>query len=145
VVSDKVLNAQSIAPFEIHRQLCRVYGPNVMSKQMVRRWCRQFLAGRQSVHDEKSSGRLVRERIMENRRFTITELSSHFPLLVSRNCHGAPVVQEIVRQVGAEATDTRTQNKAHGVSMFIPKPRIVIISSNQPVIFSFEDNGEISS
>ncbi|KDR21819.1 hypothetical protein L798_02621, partial [Zootermopsis nevadensis] len=53
----KFLNAQSIAPIEIHRQLCRVYGPNVMSKQMVRRWCRQFSAGRQSVHDEKRSGR----------------------------------------------------------------------------------------
>jgi histone-lysine N-methyltransferase SETMAR len=85
----KFLNAQSIAPIEIRRQLCRVYGPNVMSKQMVRRWCRQFSAGRQSVHDEKRSGRpsistddlveLVQERIMENRRFTITELSSHFP------------------------------------------------------------------
>ena len=32
--------------------------------------------------------------------------------LVAQNCHGAPVVQKIVRQVGAKATDTRTQNKA---------------------------------
>jgi hypothetical protein len=32
-----------------------------------------------------------------------------FPLLVARNWHGAPVVKEIVRPVGAEATDTRTQ------------------------------------
>ncbi|KAJ4443031.1 hypothetical protein ANN_04681 [Periplaneta americana] len=64
-------------------------GPNIMSKQMVRRWCRQFSEGRQSVHDEERSGRpslinddrveLVRQCIMENRRFTITELSSHFP------------------------------------------------------------------
>lgn len=85
----KFFNAQSIAPIEIHRQLCQVYGPNIMSKQMVRRWCRQFSEGRQSVHDEERSGRpslinddrveLVRQCIMENRRFTITELSSHFP------------------------------------------------------------------
>ncbi|KAJ4449970.1 hypothetical protein ANN_01377 [Periplaneta americana] len=85
----KFFNAQSIAPIEIHRQLCQVYGPNIMSKQMVRRWCRQFSKGRQSVHDEERSGRpslindgrveLVRQCIMENRRFTITELSSHFP------------------------------------------------------------------
>ncbi|PNF43793.1 hypothetical protein B7P43_G09754 [Cryptotermes secundus] len=85
----KFFNAQSIALIEIHRQLCQVYGPNVMSKQMVRRWCRQFSAGRQSVHDEKRSGRpsiitddlveLVRERIMENRRVTIAELSNHVP------------------------------------------------------------------
>ncbi|KAJ4439764.1 hypothetical protein ANN_07892 [Periplaneta americana] len=30
----KFLNAQGIAPIEIDRQLCQVYGPNVMSKQM---------------------------------------------------------------------------------------------------------------
>ncbi|KAJ4438847.1 hypothetical protein ANN_14800 [Periplaneta americana] len=85
----KFFNAQSIALIEIHRQLCQVYGSNIMSKQMVRRWCRQFSEGRQSVHDEERSGRpslinddrleLVRQCIMEDRRFTITELSSHFP------------------------------------------------------------------
>ncbi|KAJ4428981.1 hypothetical protein ANN_25977 [Periplaneta americana] len=32
----KFLNAQGIAPIGIDRQLCQVYGPNVMSKQMVR-------------------------------------------------------------------------------------------------------------
>ncbi|KAJ4446502.1 hypothetical protein ANN_13198 [Periplaneta americana] len=53
----KFFNAQSIAPIEIHRQLCQVYGPKIMSKQMVRRWCRQFSEGRQSVHDEERSGR----------------------------------------------------------------------------------------
>ncbi|KAJ4441014.1 hypothetical protein ANN_10863 [Periplaneta americana] len=82
-------NAQSIAPNEIHRQLCQVYESNIMSKQMVRRWRRQLSESRQSVHDEERSGRtslinsdrveLVRQCIMENRRFTITELSSHFP------------------------------------------------------------------
>ena len=79
------------------------------------------------MHDEERSGRLsiitddlvelVQERIMENRCFTITELCSHFPLLVAQNCHGSPVDQKIVRQVGAKATDTRTQSKAHGVSI----------------------------
>ncbi|GFV86121.1 uncharacterized protein TNCV_671181 [Trichonephila clavipes] len=59
-----------------------------MSKQMVHRWCRQFLEGCQSVHNEERSGRpslikvdlveLVRQRVMENRHFTITELSSQF-------------------------------------------------------------------
>ncbi|KAJ4427401.1 hypothetical protein ANN_25023 [Periplaneta americana] len=32
----KFLNAEGIAPIEIDRQLCQVYGPNVMSRQMVR-------------------------------------------------------------------------------------------------------------
>ncbi|GFU93519.1 hypothetical protein TNCV_947611 [Trichonephila clavipes] len=40
----KFLNAESIAPIEIHRQLCQVYWLNIMSKQMVRRWCSSDLA-----------------------------------------------------------------------------------------------------
>jgi hypothetical protein len=36
-------------------------------------------------------------------------ISRRFPLLVARNWHEATVVKEIVRPVGAEATDTRTQ------------------------------------
>ena len=85
----KFLNAQSIAPIKIHHQLCQVYGSNVKSKEMVRRWCRQYTAGQQHVHDKERNGRpsiitddlveLVREHIMENRRFTITDLSIHFP------------------------------------------------------------------
>ena len=59
---------------------------------------------------------LVRECIMENRRLTIMELSSHFSLLVAKNCHVAPVVQKIVHQVVAKTTDTKTQSKVHGVS-----------------------------
>ena len=62
---------------------------------------------------------LVRESIMENRRFTITEIISHFLLLAAKNCHGARVVQKIVRQEGAKATDTGTQGKAYGVSIGI--------------------------
>ncbi|KAJ4447931.1 hypothetical protein ANN_09940 [Periplaneta americana] len=60
----------------------------------------EFSEGRQSVHDEEHSGRpslinddrveLVRQCIMENRRFRITGLSSHFPQ-ISR-----PLLHEIV-------------------------------------------------
>ncbi|GFV73649.1 uncharacterized protein TNCV_3200241 [Trichonephila clavipes] len=69
-----------------------------MSKQMEHHWCRQFSEGRQSVHDEERSGRpslifvdlveLVRQRVMENRRFTITELSSRLPQ-ISENASGS--------------------------------------------------------
>ena len=44
---------------------------------------------------------------------------ANFPLLVAQNCHGAPVVQKIVCQVGTKATDTRTQSKIHAVSIDI--------------------------
>lgn len=73
---------------EIHRELCTVYGPNIMSEGVVRQWVRFFKNGRTNVHDEDRSGRpsvvndelvnRVNEKIRENRRFTISELSEHF-------------------------------------------------------------------
>jgi len=66
-----------------------VYDDNVMSDGMVRKWVRMFNEGRANVHDEARSGRpslvndgLVRkvnERVHEDRHFTISDLSLHFP------------------------------------------------------------------
>jgi transposase len=74
---------------DIHRQLCEVYGEHAMSDSMVMRWARHFNEGRENVHDNKRSGRpsvvnedlvrAVEEKIQENRRFTISILSLHFP------------------------------------------------------------------
>jgi len=60
-----------------------------MSDGMVRKWVRMFNEGRENVHDEARSGRpslvndgLVRkvnERVRDDRRFTIYDLSLHFP------------------------------------------------------------------
>ena len=76
-------------PSEIHHQICQVYGDNAMSDGMVREWVRMFSEGRENVHDEARSGRpsfvnddLVRkvsERVRDNRRFTIPDLSLRFP------------------------------------------------------------------
>jgi len=66
-----------------------VYGDNAMSDGMVRKWVWMFNEGRENVHDEARSGRpflvngdLVRkvnERERDDRRFTISDLSLHFP------------------------------------------------------------------
>ena len=66
-----------------------MYGENVMSNGMFRKWVRVFNEGRENVHDETRSGRpslvnddLVRkvnERVRDDRRFTISDLSLHFP------------------------------------------------------------------
>ena len=76
-------------PSEIHHQICQVYGDNAMSDGMVRKWVRMFNEQRQNVHDEARSGRpslvkddLVRkvnERVRDDRRFTISDISLHFP------------------------------------------------------------------
>jgi len=85
----RFLNARNVLSSEINHQICQVYGDNVMSDGMVRKRVRMFNEGRENVHDESRSGRpslvnddLVREaneRVREDRRFTISDLSLHFP------------------------------------------------------------------
>ena len=85
----RFLNARNVLQSGIHRQICQVYGDNAMSDGMVRKWFRTFNEGRENVHDEVRSGRpslvsddLVRkvnERVRDDRRFTISDLSLHFP------------------------------------------------------------------
>jgi len=78
-----------VLPSEIHHQICQMYGDNAMSDGMVRKWVRMFNEGRENVHDEARSGspslvngelvRKVNERVRDDRRFTISDLSLHFP------------------------------------------------------------------
>ncbi|GBM64150.1 hypothetical protein AVEN_57161-1 [Araneus ventricosus] len=53
----RFLNAKNVKPAEIHRQLLEIYGENVMTDEMVRKWVPQFNDGRTNVHDEARSGR----------------------------------------------------------------------------------------
>jgi len=83
------LNATNVLPSEIHHQICQVYGDNAMSDGMVRKWVRMFNEGRENVHDEARCGRPslvnddlvlnVNERVCNDRCFTISDLSLHFP------------------------------------------------------------------
>jgi len=89
----RFLNARNVLPSEIHHQIRQVYGDNAMSDGMVRKWVRMFNGGGENVHDEARSGRpslvnddLVRkvnERVRDVRRFTISDLSLHFPHISS--------------------------------------------------------------
>jgi len=85
----RFLNARNVLPSEIHHQICQVYGDNGMSDGMVRKWVRMFNEGRENLQDEARSGRPslvnddfvreVNERVHDDRRFTISNLSLHFP------------------------------------------------------------------
>ena len=85
----RFLNARNVLPSEINHQICQVYGDNAMIDGMVRKWVRMFNEGRKNVHDEARSGRpslvkvgllrKVKERVRDDRRFTISDLSLHFP------------------------------------------------------------------
>ncbi|GBN66135.1 hypothetical protein AVEN_168208-1 [Araneus ventricosus] len=91
------LNAKNVKPTEIHRQLVEIYGENVMTDGMVRKWVRHFNDGRTNVHDEARSGRpsvvndglvaKVNEKIRENRRFTIRMLCDEFPRISKTVLH----------------------------------------------------------
>ena len=84
----RCLNARNVLPSEIHHQICQVYGDNAMSEGVVKKLVRMFNDGGENVHDEARSGRpslvnddLVRkvnERVRDDRRFTISDLSLHF-------------------------------------------------------------------
>jgi hypothetical protein len=52
----RFLNAKGERATEIHKQIVAVYG-NVMNRQNVTKWCREFSEGRTDVHDEQRSGR----------------------------------------------------------------------------------------
>ena len=85
----RLLNARNVLTSEIHHQICQVHGDNAMSDGMVWKWVRMFNEGRENVHDGARSDRpslvndyLVRkvnERVCDDRRFTISDLSLHFP------------------------------------------------------------------
>jgi transposase len=74
---------------EIRRELCAIYGQNVMSEGTVRQWCSMLKDGQINIHDEERSGRqsvvsddlvqIVDQNICERRHFTISELSCGFP------------------------------------------------------------------
>ena len=48
----RFLNAKGERPAEIHKQIFAVYG-NVMNRQNVTKWYREFSEGRTDVHDEQ--------------------------------------------------------------------------------------------
>src|SRR5215475_12225246 len=85
----RFLNARNVLPSEIHHQICQVYGDNAMSDGMVRKWVQMFNEGQENVHDEARSRRpslvnndlvhKVNERVCDDRSFTISDLSLHFP------------------------------------------------------------------
>jgi len=53
----RFLNSKSERPAEIHKQTVAVYG-NVMNRQNVMKWCREFSEERADVHDK------VQEEVM---------------------------------------------------------------------------------
>lgn len=93
----RFLNAKGQNAADIHRELCAIYGPTVMSEGKVRQWCREFREGRSNVHDDERSGRpsvqtddlveRVNEKVRSNRRFTITELAKKFPEVFAKTVH----------------------------------------------------------
>jgi hypothetical protein len=87
------LHSKNTSAAEIHRELCTVYGLNVMPQGTVRCWCRMFKDGRTSeqmftmksevvgrpsvVSDDLVES--VDQKICERRRFTISEHTCEFP------------------------------------------------------------------
>ncbi|GFU79334.1 HTH_48 domain-containing protein [Trichonephila clavipes] len=111
----RFLYAQGFKSVDIHHQISDVYGENIMSDGMMRKWVRTFKDGPTNIHDEERIGRpsvitdeLIQKvdcKVKENRRFVISSLAERFPA-VSRS-----VLYEIVserltyRKLGAKNVD----------------------------------------
>ncbi|GBM27855.1 hypothetical protein AVEN_66406-1 [Araneus ventricosus] len=85
----RFLWAKKLSAADIHRELCAVHLPNIMSEGVVRQWVRFFKDERTNIHDESRSGRLsvvsadlikeIDEKIRLLRNFTNSQLSEHLP------------------------------------------------------------------
>ena len=84
----RFLNAKGERLAGIHKQIVVVCG-NVMYRQNMTKWCREFSEGRTDVHDEQRSGRpslisdvllqVIEGEIRANRRVTKRELHHIVP------------------------------------------------------------------
>ena len=73
----RFLNAKVERPAEIHKQIVAVCG-NVMNRQTVTKWCREFSEGRTDVHNEQRSGRpsLISDNFLQESKGEIREIDA---------------------------------------------------------------------
>lgn len=53
----RFLSAKGVEAAEVHREISEVYGENIRSSGMVRKWAGVFNYGRTNVHDVEGIGR----------------------------------------------------------------------------------------
>jgi len=94
----RFLNVKGERPAEIHKQIVAVYG-DVMNRQNVTKWCREFFEGRTDVHDEQRSGRpsLISDEILQEIEGEIHEN----PRVTIRGLH--PIILEVSKTTIHEA------------------------------------------
>lgn len=84
----RFLYLEKNAPIQIHHRLQAVYGPNCISVQHVRKWCRYYKEGREDLSDRVRSGRpkvineallaRIDEKVRSDRRQTLDDLANEF-------------------------------------------------------------------
>ena len=52
----RYLSAKGVKAVEIHRNICELYGQNIMNDGMLRKCVRAFKDGRKNVKDKEQSG-----------------------------------------------------------------------------------------
>jgi transposase len=64
----RFLHAENMSAAEIHRELCAVYGQNLMSEGTVRKWCGMFKAGQINFHNEERCDRpsVLSDELVQN-------------------------------------------------------------------------------
>jgi hypothetical protein len=122
------LSAKFGRPAEIHKQIVAVYG-NVMNRQNVTKWCREFFEGRTDVHEEQRSCRTplfsdeilheIEGEIRANRRVTVRVLHHIIPKVSKSTIHEAVTDKLRDRKfahAGCPNINRRSQNETYRFS-----------------------------
>ncbi|PSN39792.1 hypothetical protein C0J52_19453 [Blattella germanica] len=132
---------------EIHRRLVKVYGPDVMSKQMVRRWCRQFRDGRTSVADDIRPGRpatatgdeaiirRVEELMQANARMSVEKVAKEIGI-------GHTSAHKIIRDILPYRKEGLTAPLKEGATPVVSIEPVVEIRETHPSPERGETHGE---
>ena len=145
----RFLNAKGVKPIEIHRQLMEVYGESCMDVKNIRKWCREFTAGRTEIHDEERSGRpsisdetvaKVEQILRQDRRITLDYLCILLPE-VSRSTIGRTLTEKLeYRKVCARWSHACSQKTTNG-SALNPHANFFSATQTKMTTFGFDCHG----
>ena len=116
----RYLSAKGLKAVEIHHKICEVYGQNIMSDGMVRKWVRVFKDGWKNVHDEeRSRGPSVISRksmkkwkwIYASRFLQYQNSSLKFHVVFYMKLFPNVKVSEVVLMMGTKNVDGGAQNQ----------------------------------
>ena len=138
----RFLYLEKNSPIEIHRRLEAVYGPDVMTVQHVRKWCRLYKEGREELRDLPRSGRpsviddnliaRVDEKLCSDRRQTLEEIQNEF----------SHVCESTIRKIIIDILKYRKLCARWVPKMLSSENKSQRLSTSSTILSRYEEEGE---